>query len=161
MSKLIYCDICYDIVLASLPSPTDPGRVCRCGRTRGFFLPDRHHVAIIGSGMAFGIFNGDVTEAAASNLEAGYWPIRLWRIPDGDRIIIISAVGGVVAPCTRCKPFCRFRDWAIQTGETLRLAEVKRRGATVPPAPVPRSPAKSGTARPSRRPPRKPGTTRP
>jgi len=51
--------------------------------------------------------------------EAGYWPVRVWRIPDGDRIIVVSS-DGAITPCWRCKPNCRYGDVAREVSETVK-----------------------------------------
>lgn len=120
MGKMLFCTECRDVIML-IEQPVEQARTCICGKSRGVFLDDHHHAMIVGPAIVLGINNNDLGEILKPNIdvkEAGYWPVRAWRIPDGDRIIIIRD-GQLSVPCTRCKP-CRYDEQARTIAERIK-----------------------------------------
>jgi len=110
MGKMLGCTNCQDLILLHLePEYRKQPRTCNCGACHGFGLADQNHVLLFGPAIALGVFYPDKDEAfrPQSQIESGYHPVRLWRIPDGDRIIIASEKSEsgwkVTTPCWRCQ----------------------------------------------------------
>lgn len=133
MSKLLLCVRCRDVrMMKAWPHVV----VCDCGEAKGVFAPDCHHSFVYGTGCALGIFNPDVHESIMSQ-ESGYYPIRVWRIPDGDRIIVLNHntlhAGHARQECWRCKPVCRMMDLV---GDARKLFVPPEPNVELAPGPV-------------------------
>jgi hypothetical protein len=133
MTKLLSCRECQDVVMLY----PNIWRICQCQKSAGIFLSDNHHALLIGPAIALGLFNQDLAEAFQPNIESGYFPVRTWRIPDGDRIITLSAKTtgvAVTTSCLRCKP-CQYPISGSATlspsGKLLITVEAKREGTVV------------------------------
>ena len=136
MTKLLFCPPpCWDIVTLHV----DIFRPCRCGRSAGMFLDDGHHALLIGPAIALGTLNEDL-ESAVKPHESGYYMVRTWKIPDGERIIrIVAKTSGlaITTPCSpnsKCQP-CPYRILPTvapaPSGKITITVEVKKHGAVV------------------------------
>jgi hypothetical protein len=127
MGKMLGCTNCRDLILLHAEADYRKcPRTCLCGACHGYFLSDNHHVLLFGPAVALGVFNPDQDEAfqPQAKIESGYHPVRLWRIPDGDGIIIASektkSGWKITTPCWRCQPStglpCKYANISIGEG---------------------------------------------
>jgi hypothetical protein len=118
MTKMLLCGKCGDTYSLNVMKDLEFPRSCACGTSAGFFLADEHHALLLGPAIALALDRRQAIERRPGE----YYPVRLMRIPDGDRIILVSATpsGTVVrAQCTRCPTLpekqCKYRVTASVT----------------------------------------------
>ena len=74
--KLIFCFYCADVFKLTRVEE----RVCKCGRSRGRYRPDGHHVDVTEDALVLGLDNNDLRHAGISRLSGGdaEIPINCW-----------------------------------------------------------------------------------
>jgi hypothetical protein len=118
MTKMLLCGQCGDTYSLSVMKDLESPRCCACSTSAGFFLPDGHHALLLGPAIALSLDRRQAIERRPGE----YYPVRLMRIPDGDRIILVSATPSeavIRTPCTRCPTLpekqCKYKVTAIVT----------------------------------------------